>query len=182
MATQRSVVIERPMAPIGPLSAGRSAILRKNTIGRVVVQQARARGRVAAHPGLDVSAPTPDPACIGAAADHFLPDGAVGMAVLAGIADADHRPSGIRIRPEPWICRKYTSTGSSSQAISSPRPRSAPCSRSRCAVIPGAAVRQLGRAAVDRVGKARGADGRAGQFRLEIAGEQRGRVADDHRA
>jgi hypothetical protein len=37
-------------------------------------------------------------------------------------------PSGLTSRPEPWICRKKNSTGSAAQAISSPRPASAPSS------------------------------------------------------
>ena len=105
MAMERIGVIDRPIAPMGPSFGERSAILRKNTKDGLWFNSARPSAGKAAHPILDHGGR--DLARLEhAAPDQFCPDGAVGLVVLARIAHTDHRPSGIRMRPDPWTCRK----------------------------------------------------------------------------
>jgi hypothetical protein len=52
-----------------------------------------------------------------AALDQVAAERAERMAVLVGVADAQALAVGQRICPEPWICRKKSSTGSFVQAM-----------------------------------------------------------------
>ena len=118
------------------------------------------------------------------------------MAVLVGVAHAHQSaPSGRRTRPEPWICRKNSSTGRRPRAIPCPPVPASPLSISArgCSTAPRAGLR-AGRAGacssapgrrsprsttsrssgggVQRVAVAPAARAAAAQQRLVVAGDQ----------
>ena len=160
----------------GALGFGHGAEFAEEDVGRVEVQQRHAGGGVGADPLADGFGGNlrfgED-----ATADEFLTDRAVGMAVAPGIADADGGAIG-----HLDAARALDMQEKHLDRVIEPGDFEATPAQDAAfdggAVIPDRAVTQFGRAAVDRPGKARGADRGAFEHGFVIAGEQGGRGAD----